>query len=241
MINPRNLNLIRHWISYLFLLLTLTVLINENSFAQQNLFNVPSAEITKQKQFFIQQQFNFLSTGVSNTTLDYGLGNGWEIGINLFNVEIYSHQNQWNNPLFLVNFQKGIELAPFWKIGLGSQSGTTLPIYENRFQLASFNYLNNAFNLGRWGKYYLGAYYANQGYVGAGTNVSFMVGAELPTMIDSVHIMADYIGGNNNIGTAVIGLVWETTPHWQLSLGAQVPTPESGSHEYGVVVEVTHL
>ncbi|NOT84286.1 MAG: hypothetical protein HOP02_05755 [Methylococcaceae bacterium] len=218
------------------------VIFNSNrSFAQQNLFNVPSAEITKQKQIFVQQQFNFLATATSNTTIDYGLGNNWEIGINVFNVDLYSQQNQWNNPLFLLNFQKSFELTSFWKIGIGSQSGPTLPVYDSKVQLASFNYLNNALDLGGWGKYFLGVYYANQGYVGNGTNVNLMAGIELPTPIDTVHFMADYIGGNNAIGAAVIGLVWQATAQWQLSLGAQVPTPESASHEYGIVVEITHL
>jgi hypothetical protein len=51
--------------------------------AQQNLFNVPSTDITQKGQWFFQQQFNFLtaSLGSSNTTLDYGLGHPLEIGL----------------------------------------------------------------------------------------------------------------------------------------------------------------
>lgn len=210
-------------------------------FSQQNLFNVPSAEITKQKQVFVQQQFNFLSTTTSNTTIDYGLGNNWEIGINLFNLDMYSLQDQWNNPLFLLNFQKAFEVTSLWKIGIGSQSGLTLPIHDSKSQLASFNYVNNAFDLGGWGKYYLGVYYANQGYAGDGTNVNLMAGIELPTPIDTVFIMADYIGGRNALNAAVIGVVWKATAQWQLSLGGLIATPESAGSENGVVLEITRL
>jgi hypothetical protein len=61
-----------------------------SGFAQQNLFNVPSSEITQPGKVFVQQQFNFGGVGTSNTTIDYGLGNNLEVGINVFNP---------NNPL----------------------------------------------------------------------------------------------------------------------------------------------
>lgn len=226
----------------IFLILTgIACLSSPCLYAQQNLFNVPSTEITEADHYFFQQQFNFLSTSTSNTTIDYGLGNSWEIGLNLFNVTLYSNsQDQWSNPLFLANFQKGIELTPNWKIGFGTQSGLSLPAYNKQAQFASFNYLNNAFNMGTWGKYYLGVYYANYGYVGSGTKAHMMAGIDL-SITESVHLIADFIGGNNNLSTAVTGLVWQATPHWQFSLGAQLPTPEKDGHEYGVVFEITRL
>ncbi|MCX7089535.1 MAG: hypothetical protein NTV00_15970 [Methylococcales bacterium] len=228
---------------FLYQMLFFTLFMGNSHYcvAQQNLFNVPSAEITQQKQVFIQQQFNVLSTTTSNTTIDYGLGDNWEIGINLFNVDLYSLHDEWANPLFLLNFQKAFELTPQWRIGIGSQSGPTLPIVNSKAQLASFNYVNNAFDLGGWGKYYLGVYYANQGYAGEGSNVSLMAGIEVPTPIDTVFVMADYIGGKNALNTAVIGVVWKATVQWQLSLGALIATPESDSSENGVVVEITRI
>jgi hypothetical protein len=59
----------------------LTVLAPASLMAQQSLFNTPSVEATKPQHFFFQEQLNFLTrTGISNTTLDYGLGNGWSTG-----------------------------------------------------------------------------------------------------------------------------------------------------------------
>ncbi|HNN01109.1 MAG TPA: hypothetical protein PKG67_11665, partial [Turneriella sp.] len=61
------------------------ILLGDSAFAQQNLFNVPNGEITKPGHFFTQQQFNLTRSALqSNSTLDYGLGDGWEAGLNLF-------------------------------------------------------------------------------------------------------------------------------------------------------------
>lgn len=55
--------------------------------AQQNLFNVPSGVVTPEGVVFFQQQFNLgRVAGTSNTSTAIGLGNGWEVGLNLLDV-----------------------------------------------------------------------------------------------------------------------------------------------------------
>jgi hypothetical protein len=229
--------------SYLsrYLLLTFLIFHNVSVFAQQSLFNVPSVETTEKDKVFFQEQINFLSTGIANTTLDYGLGNGWEMGLSFFNLGFYSLEHTWNNPSLLLNVQQGFHVTEQWKVGIGTQSGSTLPLYEGSAQFASFNYWNNALDLSEWGKYYLGVYYANKTFVGSGTNVNLMAGMELPITKD-VHIMADFINGNNDISSAVIGFVWYATPQWQFSLGSQISTPtKSANRVEGAVLELTYV
>ena len=55
------------------------LLLSSMAVAQQNFINVPSGEATKAKGFFFQQQFNFNEIIQSNTTIDYGIGKGFEI------------------------------------------------------------------------------------------------------------------------------------------------------------------
>jgi hypothetical protein len=213
----------------------------DNCVAQQSLFNVPSVETTEKDRWFFQEQVNLLSTGIANTTLDYGLGQGWEMGLSFFNLDFYTKNKQWNNPMALLNVQQGFHLTENWKVGIGTQSGFILPIHEPITQFASFNYWNNAIDLHEWGKYYLGVYYANKAFVGSGTNVNLMAGIEIP-VIDKVHIMADFINGNNDISTAVIGFVWYATKQWQFSLGSQLSTPtQSASRLEGAVLEFTFV
>ena len=62
---------------------------SQTGWSQQNLFNVPSGTITRKGEVFLQEQLNLGRFGESNTTIDYGLGNNWEVGLNIFKVNLY--------------------------------------------------------------------------------------------------------------------------------------------------------
>ncbi len=208
--------------------------------AQQNLFNVPTADITPENQFFFQQQFNIgAEVGNSNTTIDYGLGNNWEVGINLYNVDLYP-TNSHHNPFFLLNFQKVIDITKSYKVGFGTQTGITPPVYHPLIEFPSYSYIINAFDSGKWGKFYLGGYYANKAYVGTRNSLGVKIGIEFPVISGKFHLMGDWITGNNAVGLAVVGVVLYLPENWQLSLGAQLPTPES-QNDYGMVFGITKL
>ena len=209
--------------------------------AQQNLFNVPSADITGPGQFFFQQQFNFLiaSSATSNTTLDYGLGHGLEVGLNLFNLDMQETDGILQNPHFLLNFQKGFTLSENYKISFGTQTGVTPPLYHGLVEVPSFSYLHNAVNLKEWGKYYLGGYFANKAYASK-NEFGFMVGMEYPLLENKLHLMGDFVSGDTDISVGVLGAVLFLPHDWQLSLGAQLPSPTS-NNDYGMVFEITKL
>ena len=55
-------------------------------FSQQDIFNVPDMRITPKGKFFVQEQnISYPGQLQSDTTLLYGLGNNFEIGINAYN------------------------------------------------------------------------------------------------------------------------------------------------------------
>lgn len=223
-----------------FILSALTAsLLPIGGFAQQNFFNVPSSDITHKNKLFFQQQFNIARTGTSNTTLDYGLGNNLEIGLNLFNVNLYSPEAV-GNPNFLANFQKAFVITSDYKISFGTQSGITPPVYKSALQLPSFSYVNNAVDLAQWGKYLLGAYYANSAYAGGKDAIGLMAGVEWPLWQNQLHLMGDLLTGTNNISVAVLGFAVHLPGDWQISLGAQLPAPNSHT-DYGGVLEITKL
>ncbi len=223
---------------WLALAITLLPIISQ---AQQNLFNVPSADITEQGQFFFQQQFNFLTSyiGSSNTTLDYGLGHEWEIGVNLFNVDFQETNGVFQNPHVLLNFQKGYTLSDNYKISFGSQSGITPAIHSNVTELPSFSYIDNALDLKEYGKYYLGGYFVNKAYASK-EQFGFMAGVDYPLIENKLHLMGDIISGSSDISVSVLGFVLFLPHDWQLSLGAQLPSPTSNNN-YGLVFEITKL
>ncbi|MDD5229218.1 MAG: hypothetical protein PHN45_02580 [Methylococcales bacterium] len=210
------------------------------SLAQQNLFNVPSSDITETGKMFFQQQFNLSNlSGVSNTTFDYGLENDLEIGINIFNVEMYP-TGELQNPHVLANFQKGFTINEYYKIGFGTQTGITPPIYNKTIDIPSFSYFNNAVNLGEYGKYNLGVYHANHAYAGEGDSFGLMAGFDYPLIENKLDFQGDILTGNNDISVAVLGFVIFLPKEWQLSFGAQLPSPTS-NNDYGAVFEITKL
>lgn len=209
-------------------------------FAQQSLFNVPSSDITHTGKFFFQEQINLgKMSGISNTTVDYGLENELEIGFNIFNVDLYP-TNEMRNPYVLANFQKGFTINEHYKIGLGTQTGITPPIHNKEIGIPSFSFFNNQLDLEEYGHYNLGAYHANHAYAGEGDSFGLMAGVEYPLLEKEFHLMGDILTGNNDLSVAVLGFVIFLPQDWQLSFGAQLPAPTS-NNDYGAVIEFTKL
>ena len=63
------------WLSYLV------------CFSQQNFINVPSGDVTSCKKVFFQEQLNFNESIQSNTTIDLGIGKGFELGVNILGLD----------------------------------------------------------------------------------------------------------------------------------------------------------
>lgn len=217
--------------------------------AQQNLFNVPNGEITDVGELFWQQQFNFSSDiGTSNTTIDFGVGHGWEVGINLLDLHMYdtidtspATDQQQVDPDVLFNAQKGFELTEHWKIGLGGQFGFNPTTRHQPVDFLNFTWIINEMSFperAAWGRYYSGAYYANPPYSGPGDSYGLLLGFDVPVIPDRLSFQADWTTGHNDLGVIVIGGVYTFENSWQLSMGAQLPSPGT-DNPYGVVVEIT--
>lgn len=100
----------------------------ETGETQQNLFNVPTSDITEKGKVFFQEQMNVVSLrGTSYTTFTYGLGNNFEMGINVFNVATHPAHRHSQNPSFLINSQKGFNISDTHKISIGTQTGLAPP------------------------------------------------------------------------------------------------------------------
>ncbi|MCX6869008.1 MAG: hypothetical protein NTY84_00060 [Verrucomicrobia bacterium] len=207
---------------------------------QQNLFNVPSSDITQKGEWFFQEQLNLNSTGVSNTTFDYGLGNNWEVGVNLLGLDLYHHTGEVIDPMPLINLQKRFDINESWGVGIGTQLGALTPIHHDETRFSTFNYVNNQFRLGHWGKVFGGAYFANDTYSGSKNQVNFMAGIEIPIWENKLHFQADYINGQAPMSVSVIGFVIFLPHRWNISVGAQVPAINS-HNECGFVLELTRL
>ena len=220
----------------------------QTGLAQQNLFNVPSGTITRKDELFLQEQLNIGRFGESNTTIDYGLGNNWEIGLNIFKVNLYPGNvnplpGESNEDAFLFNLQKGFRPFESLVFAIGTQNGISA---NNGTQ--KVDYLNFTWGLTRWtptksgfdGTLISGVYYGNKNYLGAGNEFGWMAGIEYPLWREDLSFVADFISGTNGASVAVIGAQWTFSEKkgWQISLGAQLPSPLS-SNDFGAVFELT--
>jgi len=215
--------------------------------AQQNFINVPSCEVTEKNKLFFQQQLNFNELTQSNTTLDFGLGKGFEIGANVLGLNFIDKSksllnNDTNdhdpyNPLVMINGLKSFRLTENLSLAIGSQVGINFTdnkkekeaglLYEN---LCIKNLLLKNSCL------VIGSYYNSMHYGGIGNRLGAWIGTEVPVN-DHLHIMAESVLGSNALCYTSTGVVVYPVKWMPLTLGIQIPNTTSNA--YSIVFELT--
>lgn len=217
--------------------------------AQQNLFNVPSSDLTDPGKTFFQQQINVNRFSTSNTTLTFGFKNMFECGVNLFGVNYNNCKGGFEKndadisaplgPTALFNAQKGFIFHEHFKIGIGTQDGINLGGNRHSTKGVTFDFLNFVYSPIHTLKMNIGAYYGNQYFLGDGNKFGGMAGVEWEVKEKKFHLMADWLYGNNALGIAVPGFVWFLTKDISFSFGWQIPNPKSANPQ-AFVFEFTY-
>ncbi|MBL7849008.1 MAG: hypothetical protein JNL40_16185 [Cyclobacteriaceae bacterium] len=227
---------------------------------QQNLFNVPSSDITVKNKLFFQQQINLLNDGTAalNSTLCYGLGKGFEAGVNILGVYIDPHASgspiQTNSdagqpplyPFFTVNLQKGLVINPTFKLGLGTQIG-----FSPGMHFGNFTYLNLVTAIPRLqAKIVTGINHGSESFLGPGDlnpyfsskydPVGFQFGLEQEIIHGKLLILAEHISGTHTLGISVLGLGYHVSDHWVLSTGYQFSSAGNQTPN-SIVLELTFV
>lgn len=224
----------------------------KNGYTQQNLFNIPSGDITHNKKFFYQHQFNVYNNKLeSKAHLVYGLGKGWDAGVNLVGKGVYfspdwrvMHNDNPEKgalyPILMGTVQKQLSFSDKVKLNLGTQVGYNL---SSNISNKTVNYF--AYGIGSYyimqGKSKLagGFYQTNQEFVGQGNTFGVLLGYEIK-VAKNWYLMGDWVSGNNDASVAVIGLVYNLTKRIQLCGGWQIPNPNTPK-PMGVVLELNIL
>lgn len=222
--------------------------------AQQSLFNVPSGEVTPRHKVFFQEQLGFSGRQVQlNTVTCFGLGGGFEMGIDLLNLDLNLHSgplfdindtghDEPLSPLGLLTALYGRQIVEGWHAALGVQVGANL-LGRSVRQGAGMIYFNNRFDL-PWlsARLYVGAFAASAAYLGvAAPQANIMLGLEVPLVPEGLDLVADHLHGLHALGLTVIGVAWHATPTFIVSGGLQIPNLELGQNRlpYAAVVELT--
>lgn len=211
--------------------------------AQQNFFNVPSSDITPAKKIFFQQQINVVPSALqSGTTLCYGLGNNYEVGLNFIGLT-YEYEKDFFPtssvvpfaPFFVLNVQKKFEINESFSIGNGGQFGFT-----SNMDNGIYVYSNGIYKIEKLGtKFVTGLYYTSDGYFGAESRnffendffkkIGLQAGIEQNIWKEKLLFQADFISGKHALGELVLGGAYVISKHWILSAGLQIPTFQSKS------------
>ena len=221
--------------------------------AQQNLFNIPAGDLTPKNKFFFQQQVNILGRQdiESKSHLVYGLGRGWEVGINVINVKMdFRRRAEFFNvndcdlsrpmkPLLQATGQKFFVFNDKFSTSIGTQFGVNPVRLSGESRLTHFTYNTWMYEPWQHVKFVAGPYVSDRGTVGYGNQVGMLLGFEAPLAKKWI-LMADIITGTNANAVSVIGFNYLATKRVQLCLGAMLPNPGSRNSQ-GIVFELNLL
>ncbi|NOT74927.1 MAG: hypothetical protein HOP08_08350 [Cyclobacteriaceae bacterium] len=230
-----------------YLLTVLLAVIASTSFAQQNLFNVPSSDITSRNKLFYQQQLNFTSGFIQfNTTFSYGLRKNMEVGVNLVGLNLNKTSSGPSfitnaspstppfYPYYTVNFQKAFPLNNVFKIAIGTQTGLS-----DNADFGSYIYSNFVSVLPNIKtKIITGIYWGSDSFLGPedrsellpqGTNVGTQIGIEQPILKERFFLIVENISGRHSLGETSLGSAWLFSKHWMLSMVCQFPNYQGQS------------
>lgn len=225
------------------------------SWGQQNLFNIPAGDLTPKNKFFFQHQSNIYShtSFEAKNHLVYGLGKGWEVGLNVVNVKFNLARNaeqavyvnnddhaQPLQPLAQLTGAKFFRLGPKWHTVLGTQLGSN-PVRLGRQdrRLTHFSYNIWVFEPRSHLKFVAGPYLTDWASVGSGNRAGLLLGFEAP-LAKKWLLMGDFISGRHTAAVSVLGFNYLASNRVQLCLGALVPNP-STRNSAGAVFELNLL
>lgn len=217
--------------------------------AQQTIFSVPSSDITPTHKILAQQQVDINGEQIrSSTTVDFGLGHNWEVGLNVYNLDYSREQHTWQRndttlqmpyaPLLLINAQRTIELTETFHLGLGGQTGINLFPVAHNITWVGWGYANLGASLDQ--DHYqavIGAYAGSQPYLAEGSTVGMHLGIDAGIWYEKVHLLGDWATGTHEYGQLVLGVEVYLHKHLPLALGWRRSNQDGNQ---GLVVQLTY-
>ena len=237
------------FLSYNYFYFAFSLLSIFSASGQQNLFNIPSGDITNTKKVFYQHQLNAYSDKLeSKAHFVYGLGKGWDAGVNLVGKGFY-FTPEWRvlhndnpakgsvYPILMGTVQKQFQISDHFDVNLGSQVGFNI---SNKVQNKELNYYFYGIGVYHFmkGKSRVvgGLYKTNSMFVGDGNTFGSMLGYEVK-LSKRLYLMGDWVSGSNDGSVAVIGGMFNAGKRVQICAGWQIPNRATAKPQ-GLVLEL---
>jgi hypothetical protein len=204
---------------------------SQPTLAQQNLFNIPSGDITPTGEFFVQQQTNLYTAYELETKLHavYGIAERLDAGINLLNVawntqntrdpleENYRDLRLPQAPLVMGTVQYAQPLPAHLQLNVGAQAGLNVLAPDDSRHLAT-NYYGLLMYKSGDVRLLAGGYWANAAFAGAADQGGLLLGGEWHCF-GWGGLMGDAVGGPNKLAATVLGAYVNVGKYVQLCGG----------------------
>ncbi len=217
--------------------------------AQQNLFNIPSGDVNDKNKIFYQHQLNVYGNKFeSKAHFVYGIGKGWDIGLNLVGKGIYfspewriSYNDDPNEgslyPFLMPTIQKQFKIRGDFRLNFGSQVGANLSSRLSNKEPSFFNYGLGVFCfMGGKSRVIGGLYHTNRMFVGQGNTLGVLIGYEIK-IAKRFYLMGDWLSGNSDSSAGVFGAMYNIGKRMQFCGGILLPNPKTPK-PHGVVLEL---
>lgn len=198
--------------------------------------NPPDVEVIPAGLLTVDEEVNlYAGAGISNTTVDYGLPYGWNIGVSFLNAQFYAAgpTSLSFQPDVLFNLEKYFRVGRTGVIVVGAQTGAG--ILPQGAVLMNYSYLDYQWHWLRGDvDMDVGVYYGNAALAGK-DSIGWHVNVEVPIVDDVLRLNGDYLSGKNGLSGAVVKLLYTLAPSWQVSFGVQIPAPRTGNDYSGLL------
>ncbi|MDD1621489.1 MAG: hypothetical protein LUQ11_08400 [Methylococcaceae bacterium] len=193
--------------------------------------NLPDIDVTEEETLAIDQEINVNSaSAVSNSSIDYGLPKGWNIGVSFLNAQFYvSRSDAWSfQPDALMNLEKHWNLGP-GRLVIGTQTGAGF--LAQGTVVMSYSYLDFQQHFSDWDvDFDVGSYYANARVAGW-QSVGLHVNIEIP-LGGVLRLNGDYLSGGNGVAATTLKLLYPLSKDLQLAAGIQVAGAQNTGDDY---------
>ena len=180
-------------------------------------------------------EFNVYGSALyTNAMVDYLNEEGWDIGVNSFNIPVAGTASA-NGKQFdtFLNITKFFFPTDDLIIGIGTQNGTHFS--GGARQLNNFDFAQVTYEWDDWLKVSSGSYYVNDALSQTSQNVGAIVGIDIMFIPGVFWTEMDWISGNNNLSGAVVNNFWQVTDQVAVYAGLQIPAENSTNDFAGIL------
>lgn len=203
------------------------------TFAQQTIFNVPSADVTEKNQIFTQFEGQFSDDfGLFTNYAAYGIGYMTELDLTLTGYG----SKKFRNEVLLAGFKSSF---PIYKYDTKLTVGHLIPISLRGNGVGGYSYSHLSSVIPKLKtRVTSGVLVATSTIFGKDT-VCYIAGLEHPVN-DKLAIILDYTSGSHSNGLLIAGVSYKFTPKTTLYAGYQIPN-SSKYGDHGFVVELAKV